>query len=191
MGTRQLQQQELEGLVGRFNQQKTVRERAQGMGVPFPDFVFDLLISRDLYTLVGNTAEPAPYLKPALQGPRGFSMVISKVEPGEGPGLHTHKSTTEIFVVLDGKFSIQCGDKGEHAVVLERFDSIVVPPDLMRRYQNVSDQTAHLLAIVTGGEDNLSELDYVPGVGQQIESKGSPQLRKALEGIGVRFTAGT
>jgi quercetin dioxygenase-like cupin family protein len=190
MKTRQVQASDVEALVGRFSAQKTVRERAKEQGVPLPDFVYSLLISKDLFTIIGDEKASASWLKPLLKGPKEFSMVISRVDPGEGPSLHTHKETMEIFLVLDGKFLIQVGDKGEHSVTLDRFDTMVVPPGIMRRYQNASDGPAHLLAIVTGGTDNMAEIDYVPDAGRIIESDGGPAVRKTLENIGITFTAG-
>jgi len=190
MKTRQVQAHEVESMIVRFNGLKTVNQRAREIGHPLPDAVFTTLISRHLYSLVGNREGTADWLKPAQQGPKGFSMVISRPNAGEGPSLHTHKTTWEIFTALDGRFLIELGDNGEHSVVLEPFDTAVVPPGIMRRYQNVSDHPAHLMAILTGGEDNLSEIDYVPDAGESIERECGKVARETVESIGMTFTAG-
>ena len=65
--------------------------------------------------------------------------------------MHSHL-TVEVFTPLSGKWAIIWGDQGENEIVLEAWDTISVPPGVMRGFRNVGSEAACLMAIL-GGTD--------------------------------------
>jgi hypothetical protein len=73
--------------------------------------------------------------------------------PGNGPAWHTH-DYVELFVPLTGNWRFCWGLDADHPddllgdVVLEPWDAISFPPDLWRRFENVSDVNAWGFAVL-------------------------------------------
>ena len=189
METIDISHEEMDARIVRFG---TVASSSQSSGQRgVPSVVTDVLIPRALYPIMGPVGSDSPVLSFAMHGPDGVSMTVCEVDPGDGPGLHAHHSTDEIFFVLDGRFRIEWGDHGEHAVELDRFDTIAVPPRVVRRFENVGTETAHLLALVCGGSESITEVEYTPDVGAQVVERAGADVKALLESAGVGFGAGT
>jgi len=73
------------------------------------------------------------------------------LDPGKGAALHSHL-TVEVFTPLSGQWVIIWGDHGENEIVLEAWDTISVPPGVMRGFRNVGREPTCLMAIL-GGTD--------------------------------------
>ncbi len=155
-----------------------------------PAVVTELLIPRALYPIMGPVGSASPVFNFAMHGPDGVSMTVCEVDPGDGPALHAHHTTDEVFFVLDGRFRIEWGNSGEHSVELDRFDTIAVPPRVVRRFENVGTGTAYLLALVCGGAESITEVEYTPDVGARVVAEGGAEVRALLESVGVGFSAG-
>jgi quercetin dioxygenase-like cupin family protein len=69
-------------------------------------------------------------------------------EPGTGPHWHTHTRETEVFRVIAGRYRFWCGDT---VLVGDVGATITLPPLVPHRWENISDQTGRMLAIVTPG----------------------------------------
>ena len=79
---------------------------------------------------------------------------------------------------LSGRWSITWGDEGENEVVLEPWDTISVPPGVMRGFQNVGDDEATLLAIVGGADAGKVTwpariLEQARETGLQLDNEGN------------------
>ncbi len=87
-----------------------------------------------------------------------FEGVIS---PGHAVHWHTHTRETECFHVVAGRFRFWCGDD---VVEGGPGTTIVAPPHLRHRWQNISEQDGRLLMWVTPGgfERFFTELDALP-----------------------------
>jgi uncharacterized RmlC-like cupin family protein len=107
--------------------------------------------SRELFNIIGRGVCEDAGMKVPITAVEGFHMTLIKCGPGKGTGLHSHK-TVEVFMPLSGRWSIIWGDEGENALVLDPWDVISVPTEIMRGFRNESDDTAYLLAIL-GGSD--------------------------------------
>lgn len=177
----------MQSRIARFRDVKSTRETQDAV---VPDAVTEVLIPRCLYPMMGPEGADTPVLKFATHGPAGFSATICEADPGDGPGLHAHHNTDEIFLVLDGRFRIEWGDKGENSVELERFDTIAVPPRTVRRFVNVSERRAYLLAIVMGGAESIGEVEYTPDVADEVRKRGGEEVLRFLQRAGVGFAAG-
>ena len=84
-----------------------------------------------------------------IRAVEGSHMAIIRAEPGKGTGLHNHK-TVEVFMPLTGKWSVIWGDEGESELQIGQYDTISIPPGVLRGFRNDSDHEALLLALVGG-----------------------------------------
>lgn len=72
-----------------------------------------------------------------------------RAEPGNGAALHSHDSE-ETFICLTGRWRVSWGDRGEESVELGYLDGICCPPGVMRSFENLSGETALMMAILGG-----------------------------------------
>ncbi len=105
---------------------------------------------RDIYTIIGGGVLEDPDIRPPLPA-QDFHLAIIRADPGKGAALHSHL-TQEVFMPLSGQWAICWGPDGAREVVLERYDTISVPVQVMRGFRNVGAESAMMLAIV-GGHD--------------------------------------
>ncbi len=100
---------------------------------------------------VSLSVEPSK-LAPAIPDARDFNLTYVGADPGKGAALHAHP-TVEVFVALTGRWAVYWGDEGEQEVVLEPFDTISIPPGVMRGFRNAGPEHGYLMAIL-GGTDS-------------------------------------
>jgi len=79
----------------------------------------------------------------------GFHMNLVCCEPGKSAPLHNHL-TQEVFVALSGRWQVFWGPTGERCVLLERWDTISIPPGVSRGFRNVGDEAAWLMGMASG-----------------------------------------
>jgi quercetin dioxygenase-like cupin family protein len=99
------------------------------------------------YALIGRAGKTVP----AIAGEHGFTLAVNKVSPGKGAPLHSHPKP-EVFVVLSGACKFFWGSRGENEVTLEPWDTISFPANTMEGFQNVGQEEAVLLVILSGSE---------------------------------------
>ncbi|WP_049928546.1 cupin domain-containing protein [Halopiger goleimassiliensis] len=83
----------------------------------------------------------------------GFS-VIDPDKPDAEPHDHPYE---QLNVLLEGELDFIVGDE---QVSLERYDTIVIPPEVEHTSRAVSDEPAVLLAVWPLREDRLSGTEY-------------------------------
>jgi mannose-6-phosphate isomerase-like protein (cupin superfamily) len=125
-----------------------------------------------------------------IPGPKNFAVVIAECEARNGPGLHVHQNSTETFTCIQGRFRIEWGDNAEHAIELNLFDTISVPPGVMRRFENISDETGLLYVILQGNEHRLRDVEFAPDLGEELREQFGDAVLHELEDLGYSFTAG-
>lgn len=184
--SRNISPEEMNRYVVRFGDQPSVRQRAiEVLKLPVPPALFGKLFAYDLFNLVGKTKSPADAF--AVEGPKDTSIFVARMPPKFGPTyLHIHKNTWETFFVISGQFKVTFGDEGQHSVVLNPYDTIAVPPMVVRNFENLSDQTGDLLVVIAGAED-ATELFYTKAVKDEIEGIGGKQVMAVLDKVGLRF----
>ena len=64
-----------------------------------------------------------------------------------------------------------------------------MPPGVVRGFQNVSDETAHLLILITGGVSDMNDIAMTPEYKEKLAAFG-PDVVPELEKTGLRFDAG-
>ena len=84
----------------------------------------------------------------------GFHLNIVCCEPGKSAPLHNHL-TQEVFVALSGRWQVFWGPDGGRSVVLERWDTISIPPGVSRGFRNVGSEPAHLMGMASGHDPGM------------------------------------
>ena len=135
---------------------------------------------REMINLLGlgvTENEDDPDLAPKVGPAHGFANGFAKCEPGRGAALHWHE-TEEVFMPLDGKWSIYWRDGDEEReVILEAGDTVSVPVGIYRGFKNAGDTPATLHFIV-GGPDtgkvhwHPSVIDAARETGLAVDDNG-------------------
>jgi uncharacterized RmlC-like cupin family protein len=154
-----------------------------------PDEAYSTVTAKTLYTLMAPSTAAGPMsATPAVISKDKLAVIIAECPPGDKPMLHAHFFTTEHFFCLNGRFKIRWGDEGEHELILEPFDMIAVPPGVCRDFINVSDQTAHLLVMITGeGDEDYNDIAFAPSESAIFKDKFGADVADKLETIGFSF----
>lgn len=132
---------------------------------------------RELFGIIGTGAKEDQSIPPRIKETDGYGMSFIKCAPQKGTGLHDH-TTSEVFMVLTGQWSVHWGDEGENELILDPLDAISVPAGVMRGFRNVSDETAMLLAIVSGNKPDRiiwssQVMDAVRAKGFEFDGSGN------------------
>lgn len=191
MKTVQITPEEMETRIARFRDLKP-QSRTYDAEVGIPQEVYETMTARTLYLLMSPEKQGGPMAQhPAVTTDDMMSVIIAECPPGDGPLLHAHQFTRETFFCLDGRFRIQWGDAGEHEIFLDPYDMVAVPPRVVRRFENVSDQTAHLLVFITGdSEEAFNDIDHPQIEADRLAEQFGPDILDRLRRIGVSFEAG-
>lgn len=153
-----------------------------------PQAARDVVYARELLSVIGldghrqtaiNTSAP-------IVGAGGMTMTIARCPPGQGPGLHIHKDTYETFTVLEGRFEVTWNAGGQDTMVLERFDTISLPPKVYRAFRNIGTTDGLLQVIITGGVHDMNDIAFSSQEGARLDAI-APQARKTFEALGFRF----
>lgn len=88
---------------------------------------------------------------------------------GTGPSLYALFHTYETYVVMEGRLDVRWNDHGEDRVVLERFDTISVPPGVCRSFRNIGSEDAIIQVLVTGDFATPDYVEYTPETKRLIE----------------------
>jgi quercetin dioxygenase-like cupin family protein len=187
MKTRDFTPAEMNERISRFDKLTPIPAQSNPK-IPLP--AADLIFSRKLLPVISHPDVKGPFgnLSP-IKGAAGMTMTMAVCPPGTGPGLHTHHQTYETFTVLQGSFRFIWGDTGDRAEVLNRFDTISIPPGICRGFTNVSQEDGILQVLITGGIHDMNDIAFPPTVAEAIDKIG-PGIRAEFEKIGLRFNAG-
>ncbi len=182
---------EMNTRIARFKE-LTPQSASYDADAGIPAEVYETMTARTLYLLMSPENQGGPMAqKPAVTTQDKMSVIIAECPPGDGPLLHAHQFTRETFMCLDGQFKIQWGDEGENEIVLDKWDMIAVPPRVVRRFENVSDQTGHLLVWINGdSEEAFNDIDHPEVEAKRLAEEFGDDMLDKLRGIGVSFEAG-
>ena len=154
-----------------------------------PEAARDIFLARKIRPLVLAQTPNAFGSVAAIYGAAGLTMNISVCPPGQGPGLHAHHRTFETFFVLEGAFEFSVNDDGGQKVVLNKWDTLSVPPGVCRGFRNVADRDSVLMTVITGGVHDRNDISLPPSIGQRIDAFG-PGVLDEVKKIGISFDAG-
>jgi quercetin dioxygenase-like cupin family protein len=155
-----------------------------------PEKARDVVYARKLLSVIGLDTEASTPINAGapIRGAAGMTMTLAVCPPGQGPGLHDHIQTFETFTVLQGRFEIRWNADGSGRAVLERFDTISIPPGVCRAFRNIGEDEGILQVIITGGVHDMNDIAFTRGARRDIESVQSG-LAGEFERAGFRFTA--
>lgn len=177
----------LDDHIARFSEMKPKKGNYESLGIPIE--AYEMLTAKSLYTLLAPAGASGSHQFAPAKGPEGLSLTIAECPPGDGPMLHAHMETHEIFFCLKGRFEVSWGDEGQYATVLEPHDLVNVPLGVTRAFRNVSDETGLLFVIILGGNQN--DVAYAKSVGDQVAERFGSEVRDAIEAhTSMKFTVG-
>ncbi len=125
---------------------------------------------RRTYNVIGRGVTEDASLKAAITDVQDFNITLNQVPPAKGAALHSH-TTAEVFIPLTGQWAIYWGDNGENEFILEPWDTISLPPGVMRGFRNVGNEEAYLLGIL-GGTD-AGRVTWAPAVIERARETGA------------------
>lgn len=191
MKTVNFTQQEMSTRIARFKDLKP-QSSSYDAEVGIPAEVYETMTARTLYLLMSPENQGGPMAQaPAVVTQDKMSVIIAECPPGDGPLLHAHQLTRETFMCLDGRFKIQWGDEGENQIELDKYDMIAVPPGVVRRFENISDETGRLLVWINGdSEEEFNDIDHPQVEADRLADQFGDDMLDKLRGIGVTFEAG-
>ena len=143
MATRVVSMEEMLGRTAKFDKLRPSKMAFLDTRIPGHE--------RDIYNVIGEGVTEDPSLTPAITAVQDFNVTYVGAEPGKGAALHSH-TTVEVFISMSGRWSVFWGDDGENEVILEPWDVVSVPTEVMRGFRNVGDEHCYLMAIL-GGTD--------------------------------------
>ena len=161
MASVQISKQEMLKRVARFKELQ-----------PSPQAFVDSRIpghERLIFNVIGRGVTEDASLKPAITDAQGFNLTLVHAAPGKGAALHSH-ATVEVFIPLSGEWAIYWGDNGENEIVLGQWDTISIPPGVMRGFRNAGHEEGYLMAIL-GGTD-AGRVDWAPAVLEKARQTG-------------------
>ena len=188
MKTLQITQADMEKRVARFQQLVPL---AIQQDAAVPQAARDVVYARKLLSVIGlegSTKTPINSAAP-ITGAAGMTMTLAVCPPGQGPGLHSHRQTFETFTVLAGRFEITWNDDGGNRLVLERFDTISIPPGVCRAFRNIGESEGILQVLITGGVHDMSDIAFSAHAARQIEA-AAPGALGVFQEAGFSFNAG-
>ena len=189
MKTKHISIEEMDKRVSKFKKLKPLSIQ-QDANIPIEGR--DVVYARQLLSVIGldpregNT--PINSGAPII-GAGGITMTHAKCPPGQGPGLHNHINTYETFTVLDGQFEISWNDDGSDTIILEKFDTISVPPGVCRSFKNSGKTDGLLQVIISGGVHDMNDIAFTPAAADKINSV-EPGLVDKFTQVGFKFNAG-
>jgi oxalate decarboxylase/phosphoglucose isomerase-like protein (cupin superfamily) len=91
--------------------------------------------------------------------PRGFTLSIMYVEPGQGNAAHTHE-VEEVFFVLDGFLDVFVEDEAGRRITkrLGKWECISCPPGVIHGYENASLAPCYFQVML--GRDKPETMGY-------------------------------
>lgn len=84
----------------------------------------------------------------AAQSGGALGVWDNYIEPGVGPHWHTHTRETEAFRVIAGTFRFWCG---EQTIEGGPGTTVILPPYIRHRWENIGGTAGQMLGIVTPG----------------------------------------
>ena len=188
MKTIEVSQAEMAARIARFSDQESQSALyAEAIGIPRE--AYEVMAAETLYLMMAPTEQGGPMAQnPAITGDSGMSIIIARCPPGDKPLLHAHHYTIESFMCLTGRFRIRWGSQADQHIDLEPHDMIAVPPGVDRQFENISDDEALLLVIITGsGNEDFADISMPPDETDFVRERFGQTVIDRYNRVGVAF----
>ena len=108
--------------------------------------------SKENFTIIGPGVAENPDQHVHIREPHGFNIGAARQPPRCVNSQHSHE-TAEVFWIHSGRWRFMTGEHGEDGeVVLERGDTISIPIQVFRGFENVGSGEGFMFAAL-GGDD--------------------------------------
>ena len=84
-----------------------------------------------------------------------YTLIEMTHPPNTGPGLHTHSKASEAYYVLDGEYSIRCGN---NTYLAQKGDFVFIPRNIPHNYQSGPNGGKALVISPAGLEKYFKEV---------------------------------
>ena len=188
METIEISAAEMAPQIARFREQES-QSAHYAEDAEIPREAYEIMAAETLYLMMAPEAQGGPMAqKPAVTGDSGTSVIIARCPPGDKPLLHAHHYTVETFMCLTGRFRIRWGNEGREHIDLDPFDMIAVPPGVDRQFENISNEDARLLVVITGtSREDYNDISMPPSSGAAIRDRFGQEVIDAYGERGVSF----
>jgi quercetin dioxygenase-like cupin family protein len=125
---------------------------------------------KENFCLVGPGVAENPQQHVHIRIPHGFNIGGARQPPGCKNSHHSHVSE-EVFVVHDGRWKFTWGVDGQDGeAVLTAGDTISIPVNVFRGFENVGDSDGFLFAVL--GRDDPGHVTWAPYVLERAREHG-------------------
>lgn len=125
---------------------------------------------KENFTIIGPGVAENPHQHVHIREAHGFNIGGARQPPHCTNSLHSHL-TEEVFIIHQGSWRFfwgQHGDAGE--VLLHAGDTISIPVNMFRGFENVGDGTAFMFAVL--GSDDPGRVLWAPHVIEKARGHG-------------------
>ena len=107
---------------------------------------------KENFTIIGPGVAENPHQYVHIREPHGFNIGGARQPPGCTNSLHSHL-TAEVFMIHSGTWRFFWGEHGDAGeVVLKPGDTISIPINTFRGFENVGEDTGFMFAVLGGDE---------------------------------------
>lgn len=125
---------------------------------------------KENFTIIGPGVSENPEQHVHISIPHGFNIGAARQPPACVNSQHSH-GTAEVFVVHSGRWRFLTGYEGKGpSIVLHPGDTISIPTQVFRGFENVGDDIGFLFAVLGG--DDPGRVTWAPYVFQSAERYG-------------------
>ena len=125
---------------------------------------------KENFTIIGPGVAENPHQYVHIREPHGFNIGAARQPPHCTNSLHSHRSA-EVFVVHQGTWRFFWGEHGDAGeAVLEAGDTISIPIDIFRGFENIGRTTGFMFAILGG--DDPGRVHWAPHVIEKARGFG-------------------
>lgn len=125
---------------------------------------------KENFTIIGPGVSENPDQHVHITRAHGFNIGGARQPPNCVNSQHSH-DTAEVFVVHSGSWAFTSGEHGtDGRVILHPGDTISIPTQCFRGFENVGDSSGFLFAVLGG--DDPGRVTWAPHVFDQAQSYG-------------------
>jgi quercetin dioxygenase-like cupin family protein len=125
---------------------------------------------KENFTIIGPGVAENPHQHVHIREPHGFNIGAARQPPGCTNSLHSHQ-TAEVFIVHQGRWRFYWGELGDAGeVLLEPGDTISIPTNVFRGFENIGDDLGFMFAVLGG--DDPGRVHWAPHVIEKARSYG-------------------
>lgn len=169
---------EIEARLGRYSELAPMTTASDLAWMP--QGAMDVVFARKIMPVILHDQDKLFGKAAPIMGASGMSMFISVMPPGQGPCLHSHNTTYETFMVLQGTIEYDIGEPVAHTYVLNQWDTLSVPPRVYRGFRNVGKIDAVQLTVISGLAEGKDAVSVPQSVDTQLTREYGDKVAEAF-----------